>query len=111
VKAKVCGALMYLNSMFFSCKTVLKVKNFNYVVISRVSDCFYKLNASLRNAVTTNTEVNKNLYSECLPSESKSKLRSLEYYVNPQTGEVDGPKGPEPTRYGDWERNGRCFDF
>lgn len=20
-------------------------------------------------------------------------------------------KGPEPTRYGDWERNGRCFDF
>jgi hypothetical protein len=20
-------------------------------------------------------------------------------------------KGPEPTRYGDWERNGRCIDF
>ena len=20
-------------------------------------------------------------------------------------------KGPEPTRYGDWERNGRCSDF
>lgn len=25
--------------------------------------------------------------------------------------EVDGPKGPEPTRYGDWERKGRCIDF
>lgn len=25
--------------------------------------------------------------------------------------EVGGPKGPEPTRYGDWERNGRCSDF
>lgn len=25
--------------------------------------------------------------------------------------EVGGPKGPEPTRYGDWERNGRCIDF
>lgn len=25
--------------------------------------------------------------------------------------EVGGPKGPEPTRYGDWERNGRCYDF
>lgn len=25
--------------------------------------------------------------------------------------EVDGPKGPEPTRYGDWERGGRCIDF
>ena len=25
--------------------------------------------------------------------------------------EVGGPKGPEPTRYGDWERKGRCVDF
>jgi hypothetical protein len=25
--------------------------------------------------------------------------------------EIGGPKGPEPTRYGDWEINGRCSDF
>lgn len=25
--------------------------------------------------------------------------------------EHGGPKGLEPTRYGDWERNGRCTDF
>ncbi len=25
--------------------------------------------------------------------------------------EFGGPRGPEPTRYGDWERNGRCSDF
>ena len=25
--------------------------------------------------------------------------------------EIGGPKGPEPTRYGDWEVNGRCTDF
>ena len=25
--------------------------------------------------------------------------------------EYGGPKGLEPTRYGDWERNGRCYDF
>ncbi|GAV66212.1 DUF1674 domain-containing protein [Cephalotus follicularis] len=31
--------------------------------------------------------------------------------VNKKTGEVGGPRGPEPTRYGDWERNGRCSDF
>ena len=31
--------------------------------------------------------------------------------VNPKTGEVGGPEGPEPTRYGDWEKNGRCVDF
>ncbi|MGR8979730.1 MAG: DUF1674 domain-containing protein [Gammaproteobacteria bacterium] len=25
--------------------------------------------------------------------------------------ESGGPPGPEPTRYGDWEKNGRCIDF
>jgi hypothetical protein len=25
--------------------------------------------------------------------------------------EVQGPKGPEPTRFGDWERNGIASDF
>ncbi len=29
----------------------------------------------------------------------------------PMPKEIGGPKGPEPTRYGDWERNGRCTDF
>ena len=27
------------------------------------------------------------------------------------TKEQGGPKGPEPTRYGDWEKAGRCSDF
>ncbi|XP_021360503.1 succinate dehydrogenase assembly factor 4, mitochondrial-like [Mizuhopecten yessoensis] len=31
--------------------------------------------------------------------------------TNPTTGEIGGPRGPEPTRYGDWERKGRCSDF
>ncbi|KAL4557009.1 hypothetical protein LXL04_035179 [Taraxacum kok-saghyz] len=31
--------------------------------------------------------------------------------LNKETGEIGGPRGPEPTRYGDWERNGRCYDF
>lgn len=25
--------------------------------------------------------------------------------------ELGGPSGPEPTRYGDWERKGLCVDF
>jgi hypothetical protein len=28
-----------------------------------------------------------------------------------ETTEAGGPKGLEPTRYGDWERQGRCIDF
>ena len=29
----------------------------------------------------------------------------------PMPKEIGGPKGPEPTRYGDWEQKGRCTDF
>ncbi len=25
--------------------------------------------------------------------------------------EIGGAKGPEPTRYGDWQHKGRCTDF
>jgi len=28
-----------------------------------------------------------------------------------ETGEHGGPKGQEPTRYGDWENKGICWDF
>ncbi|GAA3919681.1 DUF1674 domain-containing protein [Luteimonas lutimaris] len=29
----------------------------------------------------------------------------------PPATEVGGREGPDPTRYGDWEKNGRCIDF
>jgi hypothetical protein len=29
----------------------------------------------------------------------------------PTEPETNGPKGPEPTRYGDWERKGIAVDF
>lgn len=35
--------------------------------------------------------------------------------INPSTGEWNPPRGvfngAEPTRYGDWEIKGRCYDF
>ncbi len=31
--------------------------------------------------------------------------------AKPLPKEVGGAKGPEPTRYGDWEHRGRCTDF
>ena len=31
--------------------------------------------------------------------------------ADPRPKEIGGPKGPEPTRYGDWEKAGRCIDF
>jgi hypothetical protein len=29
----------------------------------------------------------------------------------PQAKEIDGPRGPEPTRFGDWEKKGIASDF
>ena len=31
--------------------------------------------------------------------------------AEPPTKEIGGPKGPEPTRYGDWEKGGLISDF
>ncbi|KFV64333.1 UPF0369 protein C6orf57, partial [Dryobates pubescens] len=48
------------------------------------------------------------------PEESSLEREPLEKFpdgINPVTKEKGGPKGPEPTRYGDWERKGRCIDF
>lgn len=45
------------------------------------------------------------------PYAEKEPLKSWPNDTNPITGEIGGPKGPEPTRYGDWERKGRVSDF
>ena len=38
-----------------------------------------------------------------------SKDKALDPTTWPE--EIGGPSGPEPTRYGDWERKGICVDF
>nr|XP_043067472.1 uncharacterized protein LOC108125314 [Drosophila bipectinata] len=45
------------------------------------------------------------------PAHEMEPLQPWPNSVNPHTGEVGGPAGPEPTRYGDWERKGRVTDF
>ena len=40
-----------------------------------------------------------------LPTEAPSELDAT------VPTEIGGRKGPDPTRYGDWEKNGRCIDF
>ena len=42
----------------------------------------------------------------------KAKLAAQDTPCNTEESvEIGGPKGPEPTRYGDWEVAGRCSDF
>ena len=56
------------------------------------------------------------LKEECgtLPDE-EDDLSDMVPMIDSKTGEWGGPtKGgsmPEPTRFGDWERKGRCTDF
>ncbi len=45
------------------------------------------------------------------PDAEKEPLKPFENDTNPNTGEKGGPKGPEPTRYGDWERKVRKRDL
>lgn len=46
------------------------------------------------------------------PAPAKGFAKPKPAHVLEQTpGEVGGPKGPEPTRYGDWERKGIVSDF
>jgi hypothetical protein len=42
-------------------------------------------------------------------AESEERRRAPKPKETP--AEKGGPKGPEPTRYGDWERGGRAIDF
>ncbi|MBQ0725152.1 MAG: DUF1674 domain-containing protein [Cycloclasticus sp.] len=41
----------------------------------------------------------------------KDPLKTNRQITPETTKEVSGRSGPEPTRYGDWEKNGRCIDF
>lgn len=44
-------------------------------------------------------------------SDATTSTASTEKKSIDQKDEIGGPKGPEPTRYGDWEKGGRCIDF
>jgi hypothetical protein len=51
--------------------------------------------------------------TETEDSKTESGVRKVNLRDMPpsQDDEVGGPRGPEPTRYGDWERKGRVSDF
>jgi hypothetical protein len=44
-------------------------------------------------------------------AEAEVRRRAAEANAHPAAKELQGPKGPEPTRYGDWENKGIASDF
>jgi hypothetical protein len=51
------------------------------------------------------------LSNRAVPAEARPLQPSLPAAPVTAPAEHGGPPGPEPTRFGDWERNGRCIDF
>lgn len=44
-------------------------------------------------------------------AEAEARRHAAAANVEAAPKELQGPKGPEPTRYGDWERKGIASDF
>ncbi|HLX15930.1 MAG TPA: DUF1674 domain-containing protein [Bradyrhizobium sp.] len=44
-------------------------------------------------------------------AEAEARRSAAAAEAKPAPKEVQGPKGPEPTRYGDWENKGIASDF
>ena len=53
----------------------------------------------------------KPLPPEALRALAEAEARRKAAPVAPRPRELNGPKGPEPTRYGDWEVKGIASDF
>lgn len=49
--------------------------------------------------------------AEKVAEEAGRKAREKAATRGEKPEETGGPEGLEPTRYGDWEKAGRCFDF
>ena len=44
-------------------------------------------------------------------AEAEARRQAAAANARPAPKELQGPKGPEPTRYGDWENKGIASDF
>ena len=49
--------------------------------------------------------------SEKTPPKDEQTKKTDDIKPQATPREIGGPKGPEPTRYNDWEKGGRCVDF
>ena len=44
-------------------------------------------------------------------AEAEARRQAIAAKAHPLAKELQGPKGPEPTRFGDWENKGIASDF
>lgn len=53
--------------------------------------------------LSKDADMSKNASDQTQPAQQE--------HIDAEPVEYGGPKGLEPTRFGDWEKNGRCSDF
>ena len=103
-----------------SCKNLLKIINTSNAINRVLFNSIMKHSTKGKDDVANKIKKDKKTpvgrlddeYDEAPKSyNEKEPLKPWPDNINPHTNECDGPKGPEPTRYGDWERKGRCIDF
>jgi len=58
----------------------------------------------------TSTDVVRNEDGRPIAPQPARKYDAMADQVD-EPKEVGGRKGPDPTRFGDWEKSGRCVDF
>lgn len=59
----------------------------------------------------TYSETKSDLAAQYTNSSEVAKPEKANQEAKKAAKEIGGPKGLEPTRYGDWEAKGRCYDF
>ena len=61
--------------------------------------------------VLTEAELAARLAEAAARANAEAAERRAKEHPAENPAELGGPKGPEPTRYGDWERKGVLSDF
>ena len=60
---------------------------------------------------TTEAEIERRRKEAAKRALEEAEIRHREHDANALEKELGGRKGPEPTRYGDWEKKGITSDF
>ena len=61
--------------------------------------------------IVTKQTVETTLENRTSVDKNNKNIEITETNTEKKAKEIGGPKGLEPTRYGDWEKRGRCIDF
>jgi hypothetical protein len=61
--------------------------------------------------MSESTAAESPVVSETKPNVTRTARQPIATVTTVAHTEIGGRDGPEPTRYGDWEKNGRCIDF